>query len=222
MMLIDLYIGTLITGLISYEIIKVKDKVVKYLDHQESPYILKCGRVAFDMRLAPHILVSGLSGQGKSKFVESLLIDRDDIDVIFLNVFKDDMRTINARRINTLESIKNFLESVLKPNRTIPLYIVIDELLALSIQDKSISKTITKLLAVARHFNVFLICISQSATKEEIGAKMLFNTRVCFKQVESSQYQTVLGYTPEDKKLQQREFYYISTETGKSKVPLIK
>lgn len=222
MMLIDLYIGTLITGLISYKIIKVKDKIVEYLDHQESPYILKCGRVAFDMRLSPHILVSGLSGQGKTKFVESLLIDRKDIDIVLLNVFKDDMRRIKARRINTLEDIKKFLESVLKPNRSKPLYIVIDELLSLSIQDKTIGKTITRLLAVARHYNVFLICISQSATKEEVGSKMLFNTRICFKQVESSQYQTVLGYTPEDKKLQQREYYYISTEIGKSKVPLMK
>lgn len=222
MMLIDLYIGTLITGLISYKIIKVKDKIVEYLDHQESPYILKCGRVAFDMRLSPHILVSGLSGQGKTKFVESLLIDRKDIDIVLLNVFKDDMRRIKARRINTLEDIKKFLESVLKPNRSKPLYIVIDELLSLSIQDKTISKTITKLLAIARHRNIFLICISQSATKEEVGSKMLFNTRVSFKQIEASQYQVVLGYTPENKQLQQREFYYISTEAGKGKVPIIK
>ena len=219
-MLIDLYIGILTTGLVSYELIKLKDKI-RLIPHKD-PYILRCGRVAFDMRLTSHILVSGLSGQGKTKFVESLLIGRDDIDIVLLNVFKDDMRKVKARRINTLEDIKNFLESVLKPNRTIPLYIVIDELLALSIQDKTIGKTITRLLAVARHYNVFLICISQSATKEEVGSKMLFNTRICFKQVESSQYQTVLGYTPEDKKLQQREYYYISTETGKGKVPLIK
>lgn len=220
-MLLDLYIRTLITGIVSYEIIRAKDKLVEYLNHQESPYILKCGKISYDMRLSPHILLAGLSGQGKTKMVESMLQGRTDIDVVLLNVFKDDMRTINAKRINTLEDIKNFLESVLKPNRTIPLYIVIDELLALSIQDKSISKMITKLLAVARHFNVFLICISQSATKEEIGSKMLFNTRVCFKQVESSQYQTVLGYSPENKQLQQREFYYISTEIGKGKVPII-
>lgn len=219
-MLIDLYLTALTTGLISYKLIKIKDKIIT--DTKKDPFILKCGRVAFDMRLTPHILVSGLSGQGKSKFVESLLMDRNDIDIVILNAFRDDLRRVKARRINTLEDIKKFLESVLKPNRTIPLYIVIDELLALSIQDKTISKTITKLLAVARHYNVFLICISQSATKEEVGSKMLFNTRICFKQVESSQYQTVLGYTPEDKKLQQREYYYISTEIGKSKVPLMK
>lgn len=218
-MLIDLYLYGLVTGLVSYGMIKIKDKVMKI--HQESPYILRSGKVAFDMRLAPHILVAGLSGQGKTKFVESLLQGRKDIDVVLLNAFKDDFRSLNCRRINTLQDIKNFLENVLEPNRTIPLYIVIDELLSLSIQDKTISKTITKLLAVARHYNVFLICISQSATKEEIGAKMLFNTRICFKQVESSQYQTVLGYTPEDKKLQQRQYYYISTEIGKGKVPLI-
>lgn len=219
-MLIDLYLGTLVTGIISYKLIKLKDKIV--INPPKDPYILRCGKIAFDMRLAPHILVAGLSGQGKTKFVESLLTNRNNIDIVLLNVLKEDMRGIKAKRINRLEDIKNFLESVLEQNRAKPLYIIIDELLALSIQDKTISKTITKLLAVARHFNVFLICISQSATKEEIGSKMLFNSRVCFKQVESSQYQVVLGYTPENKQLNQREFYYISTETGKGKVPIIK
>lgn len=219
-MLIDLYLGTLVTGIISYELIKLKDKIV--INPPKDPYILRSGKIAFDMRLSPHILVAGLSGQGKTKFVESLLMDRDDIDVILLNVFKDDMRGIKARRINTLEGIKNLLENVLEPNRSTPLYIVIDELLSLSIQDKTIGKTITRLLAVARHYNVFLICISQSATKEEVGSKMLFNSRISFKQVESSQYQTVLGYTPENKQLQKREFYYISTETGRGRVPIIK
>ena len=220
-MLIDVYLGGLTIGLLSYELIRLKDKILTDTD-DESPYVLRSGKIKFNMRLAPHILVAGLSGQGKTRFVESLLIGRDDIDIVLLNVFRDDMRGIKARRINTLENIKNFLENVLRSNRTTPLYIIIDELLSLSIQDKTISKTITKLLAVARHFNVFLICISQSATKEEVGSKMLFNTRVCFKQVESSQYQVVLGYTPEDKKLQQREYYYISTETGKGKVPILK
>ena len=219
-MLIDVYITALTTGLISYGAIKLKDKIV--INHPKDPFVLKCGRIEFDMRLAPHILVAGLSGQGKTKFVESLLMNRDDIKVTLLNVFRDDMRGVKGRRINSLEDIKNFLENVLRSNRTIPEYIVIDELLALSIQDKTISKIITKLLAVARHYNVFLICISQSATKEEIGSKMLFNTRVCFKQVESSQYQVVLGYTPEVKQLDQREFYYISTEVGKGKVPILK
>lgn len=220
-MLIDVYIGVLLIVIVSNGLIKLKDKIV--LIPPKDPYILRSRKIVFNMRLAPHILVAGLSGQGKTKFVESLLMDRDDIDVVILNAFRDDFRSVRARRINTLEGIKKFLEGVLKPNRNKPLYIVIDELLALSIQDKTIGKTITKLLAVARHFNVFLICISQSATKEEIGSsKMLFNTRISFKQIEASQYQVVLGYTPENKQLQQKEFYYISTEAGKGKVPIIK
>ena len=146
-----------------------------------SPYILYCGNISFNMKLTPHILVSGLSGQGKSKFVESLLMNRDDIKVTLLNVFRDDMRGLKCRRINSLCDIKNFLELLLDVPSDIPEYIVIDELLALSIADKSITKTITKILAVARHYNKFLICISQSATKEESNHFRIFTRRQTIK-----------------------------------------
>lgn len=216
-MLIDygLLIGV---GLVLYEgASRIKFKV----NRTTSPYILYSGKVAFNMKLTPHILVSGLSGQGKSKFVESLLINRNDINVTLLNVFREDLRGITCRRINTLPEIKNFLDGLLNEFSDIPEYIVIDELLALSIVDKSIIKQLTKILAVARHYNKFLICISQSATKDEIGSKQLFNSRVCFKMVEHSSYQTILGYVPEDKQLQVREYYYLTTEKGRGTVPYI-
>lgn len=217
MLLLDysLIVGTI--GISSYLLSKIHLPAPKI----KSPYILYCGKIPFNMKLTPHILVAGLSGQGKSMFVQSLLIGRDDIKVTLLNVFRDDMRGIKGRRINSLNGIKSYLETLLNEPSDIPEYIVIDELLALSIADKSISKIITKILAVARHFNKFLICISQSATKEEVGSKQLFNTRICFRMVDQSSYQTILGYSPENKQLNIREFYYLSDKQGLGKVPLM-
>jgi DNA segregation ATPase FtsK/SpoIIIE-like protein len=89
-----------------------------------------------------------------------------------------------------------------------------DELLILCMDNK-IEKAIMNLLAVGRHYNIFLIGICQLGTKEIIKFKDLFNTRICFRQVEESSYRAVLGYSPEDKQLQKREFYYYSDEVGK-------
>ena len=224
-MLIDAYLFVLIYYL-TYKSVEVTrpiiEKCIKILKkNKPSPYILKCGKIEFNMKLTPHILICGLSAQGKSFFVESILMNRPDIDIVLLNCFADDMRSLKAKRINTLKDIKSFLETVLDRKYKRPLYVVIDELLALSIADKTIIKTLTKLLAVARHFNVFIIAISQAGQKEEIGNKHLFNSRVCFKMIESSSYQVVLGYAPEDKQLQKREFYYLSDTKGKGIVPII-
>ena len=217
MLLLDysLLVGTI--GISGYLLSKIHLPAPKI----KSPYILYCGKIPFSMKLTPHILVSGLSGQGKSKFVESILMNREDIKVTLLNVFRDDMRGIKGRRINSLNEIKSYLETLLNKPSDIPEYIVIDELLALSIADKSIIKQLTKILAVARHYNKFLICVSQSATKEEVGSKSLFNARVCFRMVDQSSYQTILGYSPENKQLKVREFYYLTNEQGLGKVPLL-
>lgn len=94
------------------------------------------------------------------------------------------------------------------------MYIVIDELLVLCI-DKNITKMIADLLAIGRHYNVFIIGISQQGTKEAVKFKDLFNARVCFRQVEESAYRSVLGYSPEDKQLKKREFYLYSDEINR-------
>lgn len=56
----------------------------------------------------------------------------------------------------------------------------------------------------------FLIGISQIGTKEAVKFKDLFNTRICFKQVEESSYRSVLGYSPENKKLTKQQFLLYS------------
>ena len=186
-------------------------------------YTLECNGVTFNMKVAPHILVAGLSGQGKSFFVEYLFKGRDDLNNVYLvNTYRNDFKSLKCRRINNTKGILNLLTEASTELQRQPRYVIIDELLELSIREPKLIKELTKALAVSRHFNTFFVCIAQQATKEEIKCKSLFNCRVTFKQVEYSSYSTILGYSPEDKQLQVREFYYLSDcGIGRAKVPRI-
>lgn len=191
---------------------------------RKSPYILRCKNVTFNMQIAPHLLVAGLSGQGKSKFVEYLFKDRVDLlnNVYLVNAYRSDFKSLKCRRINNTKGILTLLLEASTASQKHPRYIIIDELIEISIREPKLIKELTKALAVSRHFNTFFICIAQQATKEEIKCKSLFNCRVTFKQVEYSSYSTILGYSPEDKQLQVREFYYLSDcGVGRAKVPRI-
>lgn len=167
--------------------------------------------IVVNMRITPHLFVCGLSGSGKSKMIEFAVQNKN---VVLINAFEDDFRSIKGIRVlgndNILEFLKGLLDSLKERKKTDrPLYVVIDELLVLCI-DKAITKAITDILAIGRHYNVFLIGISQIGTKESVKFKDLFNARICFKQVEESSYRAILGYTPEDKQLRRREFYLYS------------
>lgn len=175
-------------------------------------YIFFKKPILVDMRITPHVFVSGLSGNGKSKMVEYSMQHKK---VILFNSFEDDFLSLKPIRIingndNIMDFLKLMLKDLSKRNRkSEPLYLVFDELLVLCV-DKNITKVITDLLSVGRHYNIFIIGISQIGTKESVKFKDLFNTRICFRQVEESSYKAVLGYTPEDKKLSSREFYLYS------------
>lgn len=191
---------------------------------RKSPYILRCKNVTFNMQIAPHLLVAGLSGQGKSCFVEYLFKGREDLlgNVYLVNAYRSDFKSLKCKRINDTTDILSLLTKASMTLQKHPRYIIVDELLELSIREPKIIKELTKALAVSRHFHTFFICIAQQATKEEIKCKSLFNCRVTFKQVEYSSYQTILGYSPEDKQLRQRDFYYLSDcGIGRAKVPRI-
>lgn len=169
------------------------------------------GNITVDMRKTPHLLIIGLSGQGKTFMAKSIIKNLEDLtDIVLINAFEDDFNGHKGRRIVEEENILIFLKSLLevKIKRNKPMYIVIDELLSL-IKNKEINKCIMQLLAVARHFNVFIIGISQDGTKENLKFKNLFNARVCFRMIEDSSYKTVLGCNVEDQ-LQKQEFYLYS------------
>lgn len=172
--------------------------------------------IVIDMRITPHIFIAGLSGNGKTKMVEYALKDKK---VVLINVFEEDLKFFkSSRRINGNDNILKYLNNLLKniKRHERPLYIIIDEMLVLC-NDKAISKAIADILAVGRHYNIFIVAISQIGTKESIKFKDLFNARVCFRQVEESSYRTVLGYSPENTKLKKREFYYYSDNVGRGK-----
>lgn len=206
----------------------IANELKKYIKlpklQRKSPYILRCKNVTFNMHVAPHLLVAGLSGQGKSCFVEYLFKDRNDLlnNVYLVNAYRSDFKSLKCKRINDTTDILTLLTEAYTELQKHPRYIIVDELLELSIREPKIIKELTKALAVSRHLNTYFICIAQQATKEEIKCKSLFNCRVTFKQVEYSSYSSILGYSPEDKQLRQRYFYYLSDcGIGRAKVPRI-
>lgn len=199
--------------------------ISKYLNRPVGGYELKVGYknmvvlrkpIIVDMRVTPHLFVCGLSGNGKTKMVEYAIQNKN---CVLINSFKKDFKTIGAVRIigkdKILEYLKGLLNSMkLRDEKSKPFYVVIDELLVLCM-DKNITRVITDILAIGRHYNIFLIGISQIGTKEVVKFKDLFNARICFKQVEESSYRTVLGYSPEDTHLKKREFYLYGEEIAK-------
>lgn len=190
---------------------------------KENEFTLKVGYsgtlikkpIIVDMKITPHLLCCGLSGNGKSKCIEYAMRGKN---CILINAFEEDFRTIKAQRIigndNILEYLKNLLETPYK--REEPFYIVIDEMLSLCI-NKNITKLIMELLAIGRHYNLYIIGIAQRGTKSDIPFKDLFNARMTFRQIEPSSYSAILGFSVEDRQLNHREFYLASDSIYRGK-----
>lgn len=169
---------------------------------ERNPFILRCGDVTFNFKMAAHLLVCGLSGQGKTYFTETLLKGREDISVILLNAFREDFKSLKCKRYNNTTDIVTLLSEVsegkLRGTEDKPLYIVIDELLELTLREKTIGKLLQRAITTARHYYVYFIVIVQEALKEVLTCKSLFNQRVCFKMLEQSSYNVALGFYPEE------------------------
>ena len=210
--MIDLYIYFLLT-LLFYNILNKINPNSENLKYNKD-YCLIVGykgvfkkkSIIVDMRVCPHLLVCGLSGSGKTKCVEYAIKDKR---VIILNAFKDDFKSLNCPKINGEKNIINVLTNCCKQYQKVPLYIVIDELLVLC-NNKKINKCILDILAVARHYNVYLIGIAQRGLSVDMSFKNLFNARICFRQVEETSYRAILGYSIDNPQLQKREFILLS------------
>ena len=217
-MLIDysLIVGT---GIVMYELSKSilshlgssrncfnSDKVL--LVGYEDKFIRK--PITIDMNIDSHVLIIGLSNCGKSKLAEGMLKGKS---VTIVNAFPEDFPTLKGNRIVGEDEILNYLEHVLdgRTNESKVHYLLIDEMLVL-MRNKKIEKALAELLAVARHYNLYIIALGQEGTREVIKCKNLFNVRICMKQLEESSFRTVLGCSVEDRFLKQREFYIVDNQ----------
>ncbi|MGL4740163.1 MAG: hypothetical protein ACRC41_05070 [Sarcina sp.] len=169
------------------------------------------GIISTDMKISPHLLISGLSGQGKTGQLRVLTANLiGQADIYLINCFKNDFRGFKGVQfINGNENILNFLaefkEKQFKEHKK-PIYLIFDEMMTLS-EDKKIQKLIKEFLCVCRHYNCFIIALLQVCRSEDFKAKTFFNSRVSFKQMDRSSYGVALGSTGEMEELKKREFY---------------
>lgn len=178
-------------------------------------YDFKGNPIISNMSDTPHMGVVGTSKMGKSVCIEmALQAIQEQINILLINCFNDDFRSLQGLRINDNEAIKEALEEELnnKEWREKPLYILIDEYNVLSKTIKKIDEVIQGLLAQARHFNVFIICIMQLGNKEDCKFKNLFNCRLAFKTIEKQTISAFLGCPVQDTNIKRQEFYLYHTE----------
>ena len=93
-------------------------------------YDFKGDQIIADMSSTPHLGVVGTSKMGKSVCIEmALQAIQEQIDILMINCFSDDFKSLQGRRINENEAMKEVLEEELnnKELREKPLYILIDE-----------------------------------------------------------------------------------------------
>ena len=178
-------------------------------------YDFKGDPIITDMSATPHLGVVGTSKMGKSVCIEmALQAIQEQINILMINCFNDDFKSLQGRRINEDEAMKEVLEEELnnKEWREKPLYILIDEYNVLSKTIKKIDDVIQGLLAQGRHFNVFIICIMQLGNKEDCKFKNLFNCRLAFKTIEKQTISAFLGCPVPDTNMQRQDFYLYHTE----------
>ena len=180
-----------------------------------SPYQLLLGYgddkelLIADMKSRPHVLITGLSEQGKTGMVKCITTNLiPNADVIVCNSFRDDFAKIKGVRYvkgtkDTLTFLNNIHKDIYRRER--PLYIVLEELATL--RDKKTIDTIYELLCVARHYNVYVIGIVQESLKSEFKFKSLFNTRISFSMPDGYVSSLGVDYTGE---LAKREFVWRS------------
>ena len=215
---------TLIMSTVGYYYRKYLNKQYKKINLDE--YTLLAGynvhgKITIDMRVTPHLLITGLSGQGKSRCLKAMLKNmQDKADIVLCNAFRSDYKGVQSMKIYGEKNILNYITSILERlyRREKPLYIVIEELG--TIKNKTLIAKIQELLCIARHYNIYIIGVIQIATKEELKFKSYFNARLTFRQLDDAAYRVVLG-TGVEEKLCKRQFALISDDLHLGRTYLI-
>ena len=188
---------------LDYKQVQLQDREL-LLGYNQQGYIIA------NMGKYTHLLISGLSNQGKSKMIYYMLKNLEDrANILVLNGFKEDYRGFTL--VQGTKAIQRRIEDILKDKeiRIKPLYLILEEIQSIS-KDKKLQEQLKELLSMGRHYNIFVIGIIQNATKENCSFKDLFNCRCSFRQIDSSSYQVCLG-TSVEKGLEQREFYFLDS-----------
>lgn len=183
------------------------------IDFDKLKYLLILGYdwegkpIFVNMNTNAHLLISGLSGNGKSCCVRAMIEQLEHVgaDVIIINGYKEDYPNHKGRFITNAKEFIASLYDNLQYHNT-PLYLVLEEMQTF---DNKTSELLKKLLSIGRHYNMFIIGVIQEATKENCKFKSLFNARCTFKQVDSSSIQVVLGCSI-DKALNKQELALLS------------
>lgn len=173
--------------------------------------------IKVSMKNCPHLMITGLSGQGKTGLLRGIIKSLKS-DVILCNGFKEDYEGVEVTHLLGEENILKLITSLLEGKEVLkrPLYIILEELGM--IQDKKLIKAITELLMYGRHYNIYCIGIIQVSKSNDVPFKTLFNSRLTFRQVDCSSYQVILGTVPKDERLlNKREFYLITDGLYKGK-----
>ena len=177
---------------------------------------MKCD-IVVDMAKTPHCLISGISGSGKSMMAFNALKEKENL--VLCNAFPTDFKGLKCRRIFKPDKIVEFLTDLVENPRYYEdgLWVCIDEGLVLTTSNKKASKAIMDLLAIGRHYNVWVIFLTQTSTKNEIPFKNLFGVRCCLRSVDPSSVSVVLGCNV-DVKLNPRQFivYHTDLEQGRT------
>ena len=117
---------------------------------------MKCD-IVVDMAKTPHCLISGISGSGKSMM--ALYALKEKKNVYLLNAFPSDFQGLNCKRIFKPNEMLKFLTGLVEKPKYYEegMWICIDEGLVLCTSDKKYSKAIMDLLAVCRHYNIWVV-----------------------------------------------------------------
>lgn len=209
---------------VSIDIVK-KVSDITYIKTKLSPYELLIGYnykdipIVIDMKITPHLAIVGISNNGKTKGVEQMLYNLEGATIDILNSMDKDYIQFKDNKINGDDNIIDYLYHISHDEevREIPHYIVIDEYNVLS-HLKGFDDIITDLLRQARHRNIFIILIAQQLQLDYCPFRDLFNSRLCFKQLNKQFIFSFIGHSVENTNLKQREFILLhqKLEYGKT------
>ena len=164
--------------------------------------------VYFDFDRDKHLLVSGVTGSGKSNLfnniIMNILINYDDIKVIVLdsqgvnyNIYDGVCEVVNKEEsiINRIKSLRYEFEERIKSGNRDRVVVLIDEIYEILSNDSSVKDDINYLLEVANIANINLVISTDSVIDDNIYD--LFKkdniAKLCFYLTSRDEYNMFMG-----------------------------